>query len=166
MDFENQFRALRALMKSDIRAAESSFEELEKLFPERRIEILRERAFCYAEQDQFARALMDRLAALEIDPHSIGDLYFAGEYALQSGDIERAAAFFKDCIGASLLQCDGYFIDTARLLAAYCLSRLDDRLGAAELLESVPDDEVVVWLQLPEHEINKASIRERIALDR
>jgi tetratricopeptide (TPR) repeat protein len=166
MDFENKLSGLRTLLKSDARAAERGFDELEKLLPQRRIEILRERAFCYAEQDQFARALMERLAALEIDPHSIGDLYFAGEYALQAGDVKRAEAFFKDCIGASLLQNDGYFIDTARLLAAYCLSRHDDRLGAAKLLESVPDDEVVVWLQLPEQEISKASIRERIGLGR
>lgn len=155
---DDQISKARAVLREDQPAGHSLFEELIDQHPGARVDILRERSLGYAEIGQFEKALADRGDVADSDTSRVGDQYFAGEYAMQAGVVSQALPYFESCIELSVRQQSGYYLNSARLLAALCRCRLGDRVGARALLDEVPDDTSVMWLEGFDDEINKASV--------
>jgi tetratricopeptide (TPR) repeat protein len=158
MKLDDHVSKARAVLREDQPAGHNLFEELIDQHPDARSNILRERSLGYAEIGQFEKALADRGDVADSDASRGGDLYFAGEYAMQAGALSQAVPYFERCIELSVRQQSGYYLNSARLLAALCRCRLGDRVGASALLGEVPDDTSVMWLEGFDDEINKASV--------
>lgn len=145
----------RRLLREDEAKGAEFFDRLLNGYPEFQAKILRERSLGYAEKSKFLKAFEDRARIAAIGSPSIGDLYFAAEYAMQGGEFEQALLWFEECINASLNQGNSYYLNSARLLSAMCWYLLKDRDRALALLESVGDDVSVMWLEGFDPEITK-----------
>lgn len=158
MTLKDRLAKARAALLDEARSGHSLFEDMLDQYPEARVDILRERSLGYAELGEFRSAFADRRNVAEAEVAGIGDLYFAGEYALQTGDLAQAVLYFDRCIERSLREQGTYYLSSARLLAALCRSRLGDRVAALALLQEVPAGTSVMWLEGFDDEITKASV--------
>src|SRR6202795_5207594 len=147
MKFDDQLRNARMVLRDNQFAGHRLFQELCDQYPEAREEIFRERSLGYAETGKFDMAFSDRRAAADSHASRPNDFYFAGEYAMQAGALLEAAIYFERCVDLSDKQMSAYYLNSARLLAALCRCRLGDRTAAHILLENVPDDTSVMWLE-------------------
>lgn len=102
MKQKDQLAIARATLLDEASAGHSMFEEMLAQHPDGRVDILRERSLGYAELGDFGNAFADRQRVAEAEVAGMGDLYFAGEYALQTGDFARAVLYFDLCIERSL----------------------------------------------------------------
>ena len=158
MTLKDRLVKARAALRDETSGGHSLFEDMLDQYPDARIDILRERSLGYAELGEFRKAFADRRDVAEADLAGIGDLYFAGEYAIQTGDLEQALLYFDRCIERSINEQGTYYLNSSRLLAALCRSRLGDRVAALALLQEVPSDTSVMWLEGFDDEITKASV--------
>ncbi|MCZ8321101.1 MAG: tetratricopeptide repeat protein [Burkholderiales bacterium] len=158
MTLKEQLTRARAALRDDEFEGRSLFEELLDQYPNARSDLLRERSLGYAEAGAFDKAFADRRDVADADMSGIADLYFAGEYAMQAGSLAQAAPYFERCIARSLSEKSAYYLGSARLLAALCLSRMGDKTKALAMLDEVPADVSVMWLDGFDDEVTKASV--------
>ena len=83
--------------------------------------------------------------------------YFAGEYFLELGKYAEAITFFSDCMAIGVKSGEHWYLDSARLLRAFCAAKIGDRRLATQDLASIPDDEEISWLSV-DSAISKSSV--------
>lgn len=155
--------ALKRLRLDGKDKSEQFFSTLLATYPEQRDHVYRKRSLVFAELELFADATQDRLAIINCGLQTVGDLYFAGEYALQAGDYVAARQCFDQAIEQASRVGDPYYMGSSRLLAALASYQLHEDASCRAYLESVDNNTEVLWLKGFDR-VTKQMMRE--ALDR
>lgn len=139
--------ALNCLRNDGKDKSERRFSSLLANHPEQRDHVLRKRSVVFAELDLFDAAIQDRQAIINGGQQTNGDLYFAGEYALQAGDYGTARRYFDQMIDRAFDGGDPYYLGSSRLLAALASYQLHEDERCRAYLQAVEDDTEILWLK-------------------
>ncbi len=139
--------ALRCLQEQGADKSESLFAAVLSAYPEQRDHVYRKRSLVFAELEDFDAAMLDRQAVIEGGRPTVGDIYFAGEYALQAGNFEAARRYFDLAIEKATSGGDAYYIGSSRLLAALACYQLHEDERCRSYLAEVGDEVEVLWLK-------------------
>lgn len=123
------------------------FSSLLATYPEQRDNVYRKRSLVFAELELFDAAVRDRQAIIDGGYHTAGDLYFAGEYALQAGAFDFARNCFDLAIQRATHGGDPFYLGSSRLLAALASYQLNEDDRCRTYLEEVDDEVEVLWLR-------------------
>lgn len=139
--------ALRCLRDEGDEKSAPLFAALLGAHPEQRDNVHRKRSLVLAELGLFDAAVRDRQAVIDGGHQTAGDLYFAGEYALQAGAFDVARGYFDQAIQRAVRSGDPYYLGSSRLLAALASYQLNEDERCRIYLEEVDDDVEVLWLR-------------------
>lgn len=139
--------ALQCLRQEGTERSAPLFAALLGSNPERRDEVYRKRSLVFAELGLFHSAMGDREAIIDLGSQTLGDLYFAGEYALQAGEFGLSRGFFDLAIENAVPSGNSYYLGSSRLLAALASYQLNEDDRCRAYLETVDDNVEVLWLQ-------------------
>jgi tetratricopeptide (TPR) repeat protein len=139
--------ALKCLRDEGDEKSAPLFSSLLATYPEQRDNVYRKRSLVLAELDLFDEAVRDRQAIIDGGHHTAGDLYFAGEYALQAGAFDVARNYFDLAIQRAARSGDPYYLGSSRLLAALASYQLNEDERCRTYLEEVDDEVEVLWLR-------------------
>jgi hypothetical protein len=139
--------ALQCLRNEGEEKSAPLFSSLLTTYPEQRDNVYRKRSLVFAELELFDAAVRDRQSIIDGGHQTGGDLYFAGEYALQAGAFDIARNYFDQSIQRAARGGDPYYLGSSRLLAALASYQLNEDERCRAYLEEVGDDVEVLWLR-------------------
>jgi tetratricopeptide (TPR) repeat protein len=113
-----------------------------------------------AERISEAAELLQNIAARHSGIASAS--YFAGEYLLELGQYAQAITCFGNCLLVEEEREKHWFVNSARLLRAYCAAKINNQTLAINDLESIPENEEVSWLSTDAF-VSKSSILSMLA---
>jgi hypothetical protein len=138
--------ALKRLRQYGKEESEHLFFSLLSTCPDQRDHLYRKRSLVFAELELFDEAVQDRQAIIDGGQQTVGDLYFAGEYALQAGNYVAARRYFDQVIERASGG-DPYYLGSSRLLAALASYQLQEDERCRAYLQRVDDNTEVLWLK-------------------
>lgn len=139
--------ALRCLRDEGDEKSAPLFAALVDAYPEQRDSVHRKRSLVFAELGLFDSAVRDRQVIIDGGHQTLGDLYFAGEYALQAGEFGVARSYFDQAIERAVRSGEPYYLGSSRLLAALASYQLSEDERCRPYLAEVDDEVEVLWLR-------------------
>jgi tetratricopeptide (TPR) repeat protein len=84
--------------------------------------------------------------------------FFLGQYLLELTQYQKAKIYLTQCIDASKLVEDTWYLDSAYLLHAYAAAKTGDKKTAVQSLAYIADDEPMDWIDV-DPPVSKDSIK-------
>lgn len=155
MTLEKLMSEAYAIWRENAPEGRKLFDEILLAYPDKRLEILRERASGYSLDRAYDLAFFDRKLVADSNISRIGDLFMAGMSGVRAELIDQGVFYLERCISSCLIENDNYYISSAQILAAFCHARLGNKKRALVLLDYLDDDVSLPWWHGSYREINK-----------